>query len=231
MKLKSFGCSFIYGSDLADCPHGTGQKHPPPSNLTWPALLASRYGMDYHCHARPASGNLQILETLLSNISDAENTLVIVNWTWIDRFSFIDESEKTSNSPWNPNGWCSLLPGQKQILAETYYRYLHSQFRDKLETLICIKVAIDSLRARDMRFIMTYTDDLTFETQWHTSTAITDLQDFVRPHMSYFNSQSYWQWITAKKFNLSDRWHPLESAHEAAAELMCPVIDTILHRV
>lgn len=197
------------------------------SKLTWPALLAKQYSLDYHCHARPGAGNLQVLETLLCEIDDPDNTVALINWTWIDRFSFILEQEK---NPWNPRGWCTLLPGQRDNRSENYYHHLHSQFRDKLETLMCMKIAIDYLRAQGMRFLMTYTDELVLESEWHTSPAISRLQDYVRPYLTDFDSTSYWRWIERSRFRLSDRWHPLEEAHERAADLISPVIDAILRK-
>ena len=64
MKLKSFGCSFIFGSELAydgrDSPYAT------PSQLTWPAHLAQHLNYNYQCYARPGAGNLQILEQIFT---------------------------------------------------------------------------------------------------------------------------------------------------------------------
>ena len=71
MTLKSFGCSFIFGSDLAD--DGRDGPYATPSQLTWPALLAQHLGRDYQCYARPGSGNLQILNTILNQIDHAED--------------------------------------------------------------------------------------------------------------------------------------------------------------
>lgn len=231
MKLKSFGCSFIYGSDLGDCPHGVDADNPPPSKLTWPALLANHYGLEYQCHARPAAGNLQILETLLSSIEPDENNLYVVNWTWIERFSFVSDATKSGQHPWNPLGWCNILPSDQGQVAQIYYQHLHSQFRDKLETLLCINSAIDMLRHNHADFLMTYTDDLIFETKWHTSSAVLNLQKCVRPYVMDWNGQSFWMWANNNGFPISEAWHPLEEAHAAAAKLMMPAIDAILHKV
>lgn len=230
MQLKSFGCSFIYGSDLSDCPEKTSMDDSTASKLTWPALLSRQNALDYHCHARPSAGNLQILEILLSNIAAVDDTVYVINWTWIERFSYISDATRTGKHPWNPLGWTTILPSDTHEVAEIYYRHIHSQFRDKLETLICIKTAIDFLLSKKLRFVMTYTDDLILETTWHTSDAILELQKYVHPYLTEFDSRSYWSWIKSKGFTISERWHPLEQAHEAAASLMTPVIDAILHK-
>lgn len=231
MRLKSFGCSFIYGSDLKDCPHGEGRDHPPPSQFTWPALLAARNGLDYECHARPASSNLQILETLLSQTRSDYDAVYVINWTWIDRFGFLSSEASSGLHPWNPLGWCSILPSADDAVADMYYRHLHSQFRDKLESLVCVKTAADVLIDKNIRFLMTYTDNLMFETEWHVSPAITCLQNYASIHMQDFEKLSYWDWIKTNDFEITEKWHPLEKAHLAAADLMDPVIDAILRRV
>ena len=91
MNLKSFGCSFIFGSELSDDgrtgPYATG------SCLTWPALLAKEFGYGYHTYARPGSGNLQI----------AERALYMVD-------NFGDECTVTTNHPpdWAAGGVTQL---------------------------------------------------------------------------------------------------------------------------
>jgi hypothetical protein len=231
MKLKSFGCSFVYGSDLSDCPHGINDDNPPPSRLTWPALLAQRYQLDYECYARPAAGNLQILETLLSQIDCTEDSIYVINWTWIERFSYVSSAKKTGRHPWNPLGWTSVMPSDRDEVAKIYYKYLHSEFRDKLESLVCINTAIDLLRDRNRRFIVTYTDDLVFQDQWHVSPATALLQEKIRPYVLSFENRSFFEWAKTSKFDMSTAGHPLEQAHAAAADKMSPVIDTILHKV
>ncbi len=90
MILKSFGCSFVYGTDLADDPNGFGKK--PASQLTWPALLAKHFNWDYQCFAKPGIGNLQILARLLDSLAVDQPAFFVVTWTWIDRFDYIHDT-------------------------------------------------------------------------------------------------------------------------------------------
>lgn len=199
MKLKSFGCSFIYGSDLAD------------TNNTWPALLAQHYGFDYQCYAKPGTGNLQILESVLNELADPEPAVYVIGWTWIDRFDYTQSDN---------DKWQTILPGQTTVEADQYYRLLHSQYRDKLTTLINIKTAQDAVLARGHKLIMTYMDELTFETEWHTTPAIELLQNEVRPKMFKFENQTFLDWAKTNGHKISPTWHPLESAHRAGFELI-----------
>lgn len=230
MKLKSFGCSFVYGSDLSDCPHGVVDDNPAPSQQTWPALLATHHGLDYQCLARPSASNLQILETLLTHVDKDSDCIYVVNWTWIERFGYTSEHCQTGIHPWNPMGWASILPSHTDATAKFYYKNLHSQFRDKFESLICIKTALDALSHKNINFVMTYTDDLIFQNRWHTSPATIYLQKNVRPRLLDFEGRGFLDWVKYRRFKISATWHPLEEAHQVAAEMMSPVIESILHK-
>jgi hypothetical protein len=210
MILKSFGCSFIHGTDLAS------------TKLTWPGLLSQDIKYEYQCHARAGSGNLQILEKILDQTTTDDSALYVVGWTWIDRFDY--------NNPANDQ-WKTIMPGDTDKIAGTYYRDLHSQYRDKFTTLIYIKTAIDCLKQKNYPFVMTYMDDLIFQTEWHTSPAINDLQNYIKPYMTTFEGSTFLNWSKQKGFPISPTLHPLETAHQAAFELLRPNVDTILRKV
>jgi hypothetical protein len=207
MTLRSFGCSFIFGSDLAD--DGRGGFYATPSKHTWPALLAAHLNLDYKCHARPGIGNLQILEKLLTQSAADTDSLCVIGWTWIDRFDFNNRQNDT---------WQTLMPIHNDPVTHSYYRDLHSQYRDKLTSLIYIKTAIDTLQQKNIRFVMTIMDDLLFETSCHSCPAIEDLQEYIKPHIKSFDGQTFLDWSRDQGFEISKALHPLEAAHFAAAE-------------
>jgi hypothetical protein len=210
MKLKSFGCSFVFGTDLADANDGATQLLIQPSNNTWPALIAQHLQCEYECFAWGGLGNLQILERVLSQAS-TEPAVFVVNWTWIDRFDYVQAHD---------NCWNTVRPTCTSEQAEYYYRHFHSQYRDKLTTLIMIKLAIDTLQQHGHQIIMTYMDDLIFESEWHVSPAVTELQNYIKPHMTNFEGQDFLDWSRKKGYAISDTWHPLEEAHAAAADYL-----------
>lgn len=206
MKLKSFGCSFVYGTDLADCvSRGRNVIH---SSRTWPALLARHFNMDYECYARPGSGNLQIANTILNNID--EPALYVINWSWIDRFDY--NADKQS-------AWETIRPVDTDERATVYYRDMHSQYRDKLTSLMAIYSVVSELKHRKHPFIMTYMDELLWEQEWHFDPSIKILQDFVKPAMGTFEGYTFLDWAKRKGFEISPGLHPLETAHQAAYEL------------
>jgi hypothetical protein len=224
MKLKSFGCSFIFGSELAD----DGQDLPTltPSNFTWPAHLAQHLGHKYDCLARPGSGNLQIAERVLSHATDVDDSMFVVGWTWIDRFDYTNStiSNDPIQSKWN--NWRTIMPVDKTKLAKTYYQVLHTEYRDKLTTLMSIRLVIDTLKQKNIPFLMTYIDDLIFDQRWHTTPAVIDLQEYIKPYMTTFDNLNFVGWSKKNGYPITKIGHPLEAAHAAAGKYMINVFDT-----
>lgn len=209
MLLKSFGCSFIFGSDLHD--DGRNLPFAVASRHTWPALLARKQGWDYKCYARPGSGNLRIAESVLNQINNIEPSVFVIGWTWIDRFDYTDS---------NSDKWATLMPVDSTAQADFYYRNLHSQYRDKLTSLIHINTVVSALKASGHRYIMTYMDSLLFETQWHHSPAVGMLQHNIKDSMTLFENKTFLDWSRSNGYQISKTLHPLESAHQAACELI-----------
>ena len=215
MKLKSFGCSFIFGSDLPD--DGRNGPYATGSYLTWPALVAKQMGYEYQTFARPGSGNLQILERLLCQINPADPAIYVIGWTYIDRFDYVDEKLVT---PWPGTKWKTIVPIDTDNLAETYFRSLHSEYSDKLRSLLYVRTALDTLRRNGCQFVMTYQDPLMLCRKWHTTKGSALLLDDVEPWLKAFDGKTFLAWSRQEGFDISDAEHPLESAHQAAADMV-----------
>ena len=225
MNLKSFGCSFIFGSELSDNQSAVdrGEKRAQVSQLTWPAHLARYLEHTYKCYARPGSGNLQILERMLNQAASSNSSdLFVIGWTWIDRFDYYDlnYNPKEKITPWS-----TIMPIDETDLSKTYYKELHSEYQDKFTCLTYIKLAIDTLNQKNIPFIMTYMDELLFEQKWHTTPAVTELQQYVKPYMTKFNDKTFLNWSRANNYPETAEWHPLEEAHQAAADYIIKVFD------
>ena len=232
MILKSFGCSFIFGSELAEdridtrmypSPDEKNRQHVTGSRLTWPALFAKHYNYQYQTYAKPGSGNLQILERIMSHFADPVNddTICVVGWSWIDRFDYC-----VKNSTWPGLPWATIMPIDENETAKIYYRDLHSELQDKLVNLLYIRQAIDFLKEKQIPFLMTYMDHLLFDTRWNTTPAVTELQTYVKPYMTTFEGLNFQEWAKKNNFPIGKNDHPLESAHQAAGEYMIKLFDT-----
>ena len=220
MRLKSFGCSFIFGSELAD--DGRDGPYATPSQVSWPAHLAQHLGRDYECYARPGAGNLQILENVLNQAATSnESDLFVIGWTWIDRFDYYPANPATpSRSPWR-----TIMPVDTDPVAHVYYRDLHSEYRDKFTCLSYIKLAIDTLSQHNIPFVMTYMDRLLFDTTWHISPSVLNLQQYTQSFMTEFDGQTFLEWSRKNNYPETAAWHPLEEAHRAAGDHMIKVFD------
>ena len=207
MKIKSFGCSFVFGSELAD----SGKTR--PSQLTWPALLAQHVKSDYECYAVPGSGNLQILDQILNQAVASDSATFVIGWTWIDRFDYYQSWPRTL-------AWKTIMPTDEDNTAQMYYRDLHSEYRDKFTNLGYIKLAVDTLTQKQIPFLMTYMDELLFDQRWNTSAAVADLQEYVHTYMTKFNGMTFLDWSRKNGYPETQLWHPLEQAHDAAADYL-----------
>jgi len=222
MQLKSFGCSFIYGFEMADTVGPSGDVF--PSQSSYPALLAKHIGYEYKCFAQCGSGNLAILEKILSQITTSNKTdIFVISWSWIDRYDYYNSM--ASPALIEKGEWTIMTPGDQNKLAQTYYRDLHSEYRDKLTSLSYIKLAIDTLNQRGIQFIMTYMDKLLFDQQWNTSPAVLSLQSYIKPYLTTFDGETFLDWSRQHGYPESAQWHPLEAAHRAGADYIIKVFD------
>lgn len=197
MTLKSFGCSFIYGSELAD------RKN------TWPSTIADRLGLKHSNHGIEGAGNLRILHEIFNHANSDD--IVIVQWTWIDRFDYVAVPNEK---------WCTITPSDTDSLSSIYYRDLHSQYKDMFSSLVYIKSAVDFLQARNISYFMTYLDKLLLERvlpEWHEGSAVHQLQEDIKCHLHDFNGMTFLDWSRSNGHAETARWHPLDCAHIAAA--------------
>lgn len=217
MKLKSFGCSFIYGSDLPDVLE-TLLKH---SNFTWPALLAKECNLHHECYATPGIGNFKILCDIISQASLDDPAVFLINWTWIDRFDFVNDLER----------WETMRPTVESDKAQTYYRCFHSHIKDMIESVYRVNTAIDFLNERKIPFVMTYMDYnlLTpVNPNWHDPKYLSVMQNKIKKWLTDFQGKNFLDWSKEQGFGVSNNWHPDQAAHQAAADYMAPEIQTII---
>lgn len=227
--IVSCGDSFFYGIDLADCSSWASDKPDnPPSQYTWPALLAHRLGKPYRSMAFPGVGNLQILQQVIRAVDEyKDSAFYIINWSWIERFDYYDK--ETDRCERVNSGWRTVRPsqddGQRDML---YYKYFHSELFDKFTSLIYINQAISNLEKYHCRYFMTYMDSLFLDERWHAPGYVRFLQQEVKPKLNDFNGFSFLEWSRSNHFPESHNSHPLEKAHESAADFWYPTIKNLL---
>ncbi len=215
--IKSFGCSFIYGSELPEpCDNSTTA-----SEYAWPALIAKNLNVTHQCLASPGSGNFKIFCDILANSYCNENSVFLINWTWIDRFDYVNSVEQ----------WETLRPAEDSALEKFYYRNLHSQLRDMISNASYIVSAAEHLTSLNCPYIMTYMDYNLLESidpQWHDPRYLEVLQQKLQNILVDFDGKNFLDWSRKNKFTISDSWHPLEEAHQAASEYWLPAVEKLL---
>ena len=185
----------------------------PASQYTWPARLSGELNLKYECHAWPGRGNFFIASQVLDQLARNECALYVINWTWIDRHDFISTDPKA-------DPWQTLMPGKKaHEHADFYYRYLHSELRDKMSCLQLIKLVVLELLAAEQPFIMTYLDPLIFDQNYHVTPGMLTQQAFVKPLMLHWELDNHdavnWSgWAAQQGHELSEYYHLLASGHE-----------------
>jgi len=182
------------------------------SQLTWPARLSKHLGLDYECYAWPGRGNFFVANQVLDQLAIGKPALYVINWTWIDRFDFVDLN--------NREKWETLRPGRgNHAHGDFYYRYLHSELRDKLHVMQLIKLVTLELLASGCPFIMCYMDDLIFDQRWHTTPGMRKQQEFMRPLMLHWQDDQQqpvnWSlWAVKQGHAVTHSNHLLESGHD-----------------
>ena len=79
------GDSFVWGSELADSPHGGPFGW---SKNTFTGLLSQHY--TYFCAAYPGYGNKEIANNVILNCEEYNPSIVLVCWTWPTRDNEVD---------------------------------------------------------------------------------------------------------------------------------------------
>jgi len=185
------------------------------SRKTWPALLASHMNIDYICYAKAGCSNQTIVRKFFQYYDNIEkNDFIVINWTWIDRWDFIDSSEILEK-----NMWKTLLPNDTQYteINKLYFKYLQSELWNKLESLKSIAFIINTLINKNIKFIMTCVDDLILDQHYHSPSYIKNLQQIIEPHLIWFDDAGFYEWSINNEFSRGKQNdHPLEEAHIAA---------------
>jgi hypothetical protein len=183
------------------------------SELTWPARLSRALNINYGCYARPGCGNFFIANQVLDQLATNEPALYVINWSFIDRFDFVDQD-------YNDGRWETLRPGPgNHPHGDFYYRNLHCELRDKLHSLQLIKLVTLELLASRQPFVMTYMDNLIFDQRWNTTPGMLTQQEFLQPIMLHWkNNQDqsidWLLWAVQQGHVVTASNHLLESGHE-----------------
>jgi len=219
-RVIAFGDSFTRGDELAGCPEQMPNKPFQYSQSTWPAVIAKSLNCDYKCCAIGGVGNQFISWQVASWNQIKKTTLCIINWTWFERFDYVDVLV---------DEWRTTHPRHEDKLDHYFYRNLDSDIWNLHRNLQQIHSTISFLKQNNVDFIMTCLDtnyiansntilttDSTASSKW--TSAISNLQEQVVPYILDFKRMSFLEWSKHNGFELGPNGHPLEKAHAEAAK-------------
>ena len=217
----SFGDSFVWGSE---------QKNNEDGSLGWAGRVAKNLKCNYYTTARPGCGNDYIAQQIYSwfSCNPTNDTLAIINWTWISRWDFYILDHKT----WITVGSTCVPEKLKNLVSQTQAEDIINFYNtrlnagilwNKIRNLQTIYAAQCYMKQKNINCIQTYKDNDIFDiTQEHkdiTPGYANELQQLVYPAMQLFEGQNFVDWSSKKGFKVTNDLHPLEDAHIAAARL------------
>jgi hypothetical protein len=217
-KIIGFGDSFVFGTE---------QKNNNDGSLGWIGRAAKNIGAEYHTSAVPGCGNDHIarqIYTWFSNNS-AEDTLAVINWTWMCRWDFYIVEHET----WITLGPTCVPEKLKHLVERTeaedmieFYKtranssLLWNKFRN-LQTIYAVQTY---LTQKNINNIQTYMDYQLLDQVYHAPDYIQELQALIIPSLENFEGQNFVDWSYTNEFAVTNPGlHPLEDAHKAACEL------------
>ena len=146
--------------------------------------------------------------------------MVIVNWTWFERFDYVDPATDL---------WTTTHPRHEDKLDHYFYRNLDSDIWNLYRNLQQMHSTISLLKQNNVNFIMTCLDSA-FRAEFNTirqpgsnvsthwQTAIANLQAQVKHYIVNFYGYTFLEWAKHKNFEIGPNGHPLEKAHVEAAK-------------
>lgn len=231
MILVAAGDSFIWGSELADSPHGGPNGY---SRSTFSALLAKEYGIDYVCAAYPGLANNAISRKAIGACDI--NTILLVSWTYPQRAEFRFGQEWCSINSWHTVHKQFSEEYFKHVGNNEYYE-IYSVLKEilfvqqycKINKIPYLFLTADNhfyqhenyFRSRDKDL-----DNLYYEIDW--------AQWFWFPPGTNTNEtqapRGFYQWAIENKYNMGPQKHPLEQAHRDAALLIKEKFDEMVKK-
>lgn len=111
-RLITFGCSHTFGEGLQN-----------PQEESWPFKLSKLFNLDLINLSEGGASN-RLLQHKIFNFNFDSDDLVIILWTYADRYHFLTSQKDTSPLI---NAW------SKHELAEKWYKYFHNEYNQKFD--------------------------------------------------------------------------------------------------
>ena len=224
MILVAAGDSFIWGSELADSPHGGTDGY---SLSTYPALLAKGYSMDYHCAAYPGNANNAISRmSIAACASITDNKFLLVSWTYPQRSEFRFSDGWASVNSWHTN---------HKEFSEVYFKHAgNTEYYEIYSVLKEIVFLQHYCERNNIPYMFMTADNHFYQHENYIRSKDCDIDNLYNQinwaRWFWFTPgnladetpvpRGFYQWAIENKYSIGQEGHPLEDAHKDAAELI-----------
>lgn len=140
-RIVTFGCSFTYGSALAD----TYEFKPGPSIYAWPNIVAKELNMECVNKGIPGAGNKEILH-YIQDFDFRADDIVCILWTYQDRWCIIKEDAVEN-----------FIAHRKNKTNQYYYQFIHNNYDlwlDSFTRMNFAKLYLDKKSIKNLHFVM-----------------------------------------------------------------------------
>ena len=220
MIIVAGGDSFIWGSELADSPHGGKYGY---SRSTYPALLAKQANIDYVCAAYPGNANQAISRMAINSCS--KDPFLFVTWTYPQRAEFMFNDEWKSINSWHTT---------EKEFSKHYFNHTNSEYFELYSTLKEILFLQQYCRLNHIPYLFMTADNHFYQTENYHRRSNFELKNlytqidwqswFFFPAGNQANEtqapRGFYQWAIENKYSIGADGHPLEDAHRDAALLI-----------
>lgn len=244
--LIASGDSYVYGSELLDCEQ---TRH--HSMNTFPALLAKTHNLEYKCIAVAGYSNSAIARSAVNQCLTTKDTkIVLVSWTYTDRFEMSTEYPILPPSGYRSNVWYSISPSNLERDRKSWPDFIstidsflkHTGLTDYYRYYTALKEILylqNFLKVHNIPYLFTSADTaISFqktkdiiEHDDNIGTLKNMLNEIDWSHWELFpcngadwlstkSPNGFRRWAEENKFQLGPEQHPLEQAHIHAHDIL-----------
>jgi hypothetical protein len=223
MILVAGGDSFIWGSELADSPHGGANGY---SRLTYPARLAQQADMDYICAAYPGNANNAISRMAINACANNPQCGLLVTWTYPQRneFRFIDgwhsiNSWHTNHREFSENYFKHVGDSEYYEIYSLLKEIVFLQYYCERNSIPYLFMTADNHFYQHENYVRSHDEDIDnlYDqidwSNWFWFPPGTESNETLTP-------RGFYQWAVENKYNVGPQGHPLEPAHQDATLLI-----------
>jgi len=228
MIIVAGGDSFVWGTELADCTYTVY------SQSTFPALLSNSQGLNYQCVARPGNANDAITRMVIDKCENIiDDMAVVVAWSFVTRYEF--KFTYSIDSPISP--WCSINLHRNKFqidrFSEEFFKHVGTNpDYQKYNTLRSIILLQTYLEKKNIPYLFLPTDSHFYVDHGEgVDSIVKTLFDLINWDNWYFfpsateswnttSPRGFYQWAVESKYSIGSDQHPLEKAHQDAAQLI-----------